>query len=63
MAWFGLVLPALVSVARVQDVFDESGKCQDAQTEKRIRGVARNLMDYIHGAVCPKAILEAMMRE
>jgi NAD(P)H-dependent FMN reductase len=58
-----LVLPALVSVARVQDVFDESGKCLEPQSEKRIRGVARNLMDYIHGAVCPKVVLEAMMRE
>ncbi|MCC7261094.1 MAG: NAD(P)H-dependent oxidoreductase [Candidatus Latescibacteria bacterium] len=58
-----LVLPALVSVARVQEVFDESGKCLEPQSEKRIRGVARNLLDYIHGAVCPKVVLEAMMRE
>ncbi len=58
-----LVLPALVSVARVQDVFDESGKCLEPQTEKRIRGVARTLLDYIHGAICPKVVLEAMMRE
>lgn len=57
-----LVLPALVSVARVQDVFDESGKCLDAQAEKRIRSVATTLLDYIHGSICPKVILEAMMR-
>ncbi|MBI2504675.1 MAG: NAD(P)H-dependent oxidoreductase [Candidatus Latescibacteria bacterium] len=57
-----LVLPALVSVARVQEVFDESGKCLDVQVEKRIRSVAGTLSDYIHGAVCPKVILEAMMR-
>jgi NAD(P)H-dependent FMN reductase len=58
-----LVLPALVSVARVQEVFDEAGTCLDPQAEKRIRGVARTLLDYIRGAVCPKVVLEAMLRE
>lgn len=58
-----LVLPALVSGARVQEVFNEGGKCLDPQAERRIRGVARTLLDYIHGAVCPKVVLEAMMRD
>jgi NAD(P)H-dependent FMN reductase len=57
-----LVLPALVSVARVQEVFDEGGRCRDAGVEKRIRSLATTLLDYIRGAICPKIILEAMVR-
>ncbi len=57
-----IVLPAFVSVARVQELFDEDGRCLDAATEKRIRGVATGLMDYIEGAICPKIVLEAMVR-
>jgi NAD(P)H-dependent FMN reductase len=57
-----IVLPALVSVGRVQEVFDETGRCLDAQVEQRVRSVATTLLDYIHGAVCPRIILEAMVR-
>jgi hypothetical protein len=57
-----IVLPAFVSVARVQELFDEGGRCLDAATEKRIRSVATGLIDYIEGAVCPKIVLEAMIR-
>ena len=38
------VLPGSVSVANVQDAF-EDGKCTDAETEKRLRGLATNAMD------------------
>jgi NAD(P)H-dependent FMN reductase len=58
-----IVLPALVSVANVQQVFDGDGRCLDPDIEQRIRRVATTLLDYIHGAVCPKIILEAMVRE
>lgn len=57
-----IVLPSLVSVARVQAVFDADGRCLDPQIEKRIRTVATSLMEYIHGAVCPRIILEEMVR-
>jgi chromate reductase len=58
-----LVLPGSVSVAGVQGVFDGEGRCTDAATEKQIRGVAKSMLDYVHGAICPKVTLEAMMRE
>ena len=57
-----IVLPSLVSVAQVQELFDDEGRCLDAAVEKRIRRVATTLLDYIHGAVCPKIVLEAMVR-
>ena len=57
-----IVLPGPVSVARVRSVFDEEGHCQDARIEKRIRGVATTLIDYIHQNVCPSVALEAMVR-
>ena len=57
-----IVLPSLVSVAQVQELFDDEGHCLDAAVEKRIRRVATTLLDYIHGAVCPKIVLEAMVR-
>jgi len=58
-----LVLPGTVSIANVQQVFDEQGTCRDPKIEKRIRSVATNLLDYIHGYICPKVALEHMVRE
>ncbi|MCR9244627.1 MAG: NAD(P)H-dependent oxidoreductase [bacterium] len=42
-----MVLPGVVSVAGVQRVFDEEGRCNDEGTEKRVRGIGRALVDYI----------------
>ena len=58
-----IVLPGPVSVAGVQNVFDQNGNCLDEEIEKRIRGVATNLIDYIRTSVCPKIALEALVRE
>jgi chromate reductase len=58
-----IVLPGPVSVAAVQEVFDEAGKCLDASTEKRIRGLATHLIDYIEESVCPRFCLEEFVRE
>jgi NAD(P)H-dependent FMN reductase len=58
-----VVLPGPVSVAQVQSLFDEEGRCLDERIEKRIRGVATSLLDYIHGSVCPRIALEQMARE
>jgi FMN reductase len=57
-----IVLPGAVSVANVQQVFDASGRCLDATIEKRIRRAGTGLLDYIHGAICPRVALEAMVR-
>ena len=58
-----IVLPGPVSVAGVNKVFDEDGRCTDPRTEKRIRGLARSLRDYIDQNVCPRVALERMVRE
>ena len=58
-----LVLPGTVSVAGVQNVFDEQGNCLDERIEKRIRSVAVHLLDYIKDNVCPRMALEAIVRE
>ncbi len=57
-----MVLPGSVSVAGVQRLFDEEGRCLDAGTEKRIRGVATSLLDYIRRHICPHLALEEMAR-
>jgi NAD(P)H-dependent FMN reductase len=57
-----IVLPAPISVAGVNRVFDEKGQCTDEATEQAVRSVAKNLTDYIHHHVCPAHTLEAMMR-
>ena len=57
-----IVLPGPVSVAGVQKLFDGDGNCLDEATEKRIRGVATNLIDYIEGAICPRIALEEAVR-
>ncbi len=53
-----IVLPGPVSVAGIQKLFDEQGRCLDAAVEKRIRGVATNLLHYIHENICPRVALE-----
>ncbi len=57
-----MVLPGPVSVSNVRRVFDEDGNCSDEAVEKRVRGVATTLIDYIEGAVCPRVALEEMVR-
>ena len=57
-----IVLPGPVSVAEVQGLFDESGRCLEERIEKRIRGLATNLLDYIHDNICPRVALEQMVR-
>lgn len=58
-----IVLPGLVSVANVQKLFDKGGRCLDQVTEQRVRGLATGLIDYIKGSVCPRFILEEMIRQ
>jgi chromate reductase len=58
-----IVLPGPVSVAGVQQVFDENGRCLDEKIEERIRAVATHLLDYINTSICPRVALEAMVRE
>ncbi len=58
-----LVLPGPVSVAGVQDVFDDGGRCLDKRVEGRIRKVATSLIDYIEKHICRRIALEAMVRE
>lgn len=58
-----MVLPGPVSVAGVNKVFDDQGKCLDEAIEKRVRRTATALIDYIHNHICPKLALEAMVRD
>lgn len=58
----GIVLPGPVSVAGVQQLFDDEGRCLDEAIEKRIRGLARGLVDYIQENLCPRMALEEMTR-
>ncbi|MAE64901.1 MAG: NADPH-dependent FMN reductase [Phycisphaeraceae bacterium] len=57
-----IVLPGPVSVAGCHKLFDEAGRCIDASTEKRLRGLAANLLDYIRGSICPRVALEEAAR-
>ena len=59
----GIVLPGPVSVAGVHKVFDDEGNCLDPSVEKRLRGLGRNLTDYIRQNICPRVALEQMVRE
>ena len=58
-----IVLPGPVSVAGVRNVFDEDGACTGEATERRLRRVADNLIDYIRANTCPRVALEQMVRE
>lgn len=56
-------LPLVVSVANVQKVFQPNGKCQEPQIEALLRGVSKNVIDYLNNAVCPAITLERLLRE
>jgi FMN reductase len=58
-----IVLPGQISVANVQTLFDDSGRCLDERIEKRVRSVASNLMNYIKNYLCPRVALEQLVRE
>lgn len=58
----GHLLPGSVSVAHVQDVFDDDGHCTDPAVERRVRGVAAKLMEYVEEYVIPHQCMEAMVR-
>ena len=57
-----IVVPGSVSIAGVQNIFDENGNCKDEATEKVLRKTAHSLVDFLKDYVCPKYILEEMVR-
>jgi NAD(P)H-dependent FMN reductase len=58
-----LVVPGAISIANVKTAFDADGRCTDAQTEAALRSLATALLTFVHDYVCPKFIMEAMVRE
>ena len=58
----GASAPSLASIANVRQVFAAEGRPLEPASERRIRSVATTLLEYIHGAVCPRMTLEAMAR-
>src|SRR5919197_3363493 len=57
-----LVVPGAVSVAGVQKLFDDQGRCTDADVETMLRGVGQALLTFLKDYICPKYILEDMVR-
>ncbi len=57
-----IVVPGSVSIAGVQQVFDDAGRCTDAKVEEALRGLAHNMLDFLREYVCPKYVLEEMAR-
>ena len=57
-----IVLPGSVSIAGVQGAFTEDGTCTDEGVESALRGLAESMGDFIGNHVCPKYILEEMVR-
>ena len=58
-----IVLPGPISVAGVQQVFDEQGNCLDKGVEQEIRSLAGKLLDYIEKSHCPEVPLEEIVRQ
>lgn len=58
-----VVLPGAVSIAGVQQVFDEQGNCLDKGSEQALRGVAQAMRRFLNDFVCPKFALEEMVRQ
>lgn len=57
-----VVVPTVISIAGVRSVFDEQGRCTDEGTRKALAGLADSLTGFMKEYVCPKHVLEAMVR-
>lgn len=57
-----IALPASVSIAGVRAAFDESGRCTSESTEKALRDLADALQEFMKEYVCPKYVLESIVR-
>jgi NAD(P)H-dependent FMN reductase len=58
-----IVVPGSISIAGVQQVFDDEGNCLDEGSENALRGVAESMAVFLNDFVCPKFTLESMVRE
>ena len=57
-----IVVPGSVSIAGVQNVFDDNGQCTDSGSEAALRNLANALLNFLKEYVCPKHTLEEMVR-
>jgi len=57
-----IIVPGSVSVAGVQKVFDDHGRCTDADTETLLRGLGHALLRFLKDYVYPKQVLEEKVR-
>jgi FMN reductase len=57
-----VVVPKVVSVARVREAFDDQGNCLDPEVTKDIRGLGLDLVKFIHESRCPEVSFEEWVR-
>jgi chromate reductase len=57
-----IVVPGPVSIAGVQSVFDGEGNIIDTGSEQALRSVATSMHQFLNNYVCPKFMLEEMIR-
>jgi NAD(P)H-dependent FMN reductase len=58
-----IVVPGAVSVAGVRQAFNERGDCLDESSEKALRSLAQSMHHFLDEFVCPRHVLEALVRE
>ena len=58
-----VVLPGAVSVAGVQNAFDDEGKCTDENVRDMLHELADHTVEYVQRHICPSQVLEARLRE
>ncbi len=58
-----IVIPGSISIAGVQQVFDDNGQCTDEKTKQSLQDVAHSLLNFLEDYICPKFALEEMIRE
>lgn len=58
-----IVVPHSVSIAGAQKAFDDDGAVLDEGTKSALIGAGDALLDFVKDYVCPKHVLEAMVRD
>jgi chromate reductase, NAD(P)H dehydrogenase (quinone) len=57
-----IVLPMAISIAGVQQIWDERGELADESARTALRQLSESLLEFVKTYVCPKHELEALVR-
>lgn len=59
----GIVIPGAISISGIHQVFDPAGNCINEGAAGSLQNIAHSMIKFVKDYVCPKYMLEEMVRE